>query len=44
MPVLEHKPLAEAILVLNREELISHVLRLILLFIYLNVIEFYKTE
>ena len=44
VPIIEHKPLAEAILVLNREELISHVLRLILLFMYLNIIAFSKTE
>lgn len=45
VPVIECKPLVEAILVrLNREKLISHVLRLIFLFIYLNIITFYKAE
>lgn len=45
VPVIEYKPLVEAILVrLNREKLISHVLRLILLFIYLNIIAFHKAE
>lgn len=40
VPVNEHKPLAEATSVLNRKELILYVLRLILLFIYLNIIAF----
>lgn len=44
MPEIEHRPLVEAILVLIREELILGVLRLILLFIFLNIIAFYKTE
>lgn len=37
VPRIEHKPLAEAIPVLNREKLVSCVLRLMLLLIYLNI-------
>lgn len=37
VPIIEHKPQAEAIPVLNREKLVSCVLRLMLLLIYLNI-------